>query len=327
MNELSANLGPESKGSGSQHGPVVDLQCILAPVDFSSASQHGLAFAAAVAGKFHSRLHLLHVVEPPVLPEWGYAHIPQREAKLRHAAEEKLQQLPAGCGVDPRWIQSVKIRSGDAAGEICQAAAEQHCDLVVIASHGLGGPRHAFSGSTAERVVRRAPCPVLTVRDQALRKRDTGLPGFDVKRLVVTTDFSEESKKAFPYALALARKFEASLILLYVVPAHMPAELSHLGFLLEERRLLTEARERLPRFRQAELDPHLHVDTLVMNGAPAHEICRTAETQAVDLIIMATHGHTGLKHFMVGSVTENVVRHAPCPVLVVRDREHEFVKD
>jgi nucleotide-binding universal stress UspA family protein len=326
MNGLPADLGPESKGTGSQRGPVVNLQGILAPVDFSPASQHGLAFAAAVAGKFHSVLHLLYVVEPPVLPEWGYAHIPQREARLRRAAEEKLPQLPAGCGISPELIRSVQVRSGEAADEICQAAAERHCDLIVLASHGLGGPRHAFTGSTAERVVRRASCPVLTVRDQALRKKDTGSPNFDLKRILVTTDFSEESKKAFPYALALARKFEASLIVLYVVAAHLPAELSHIGFVLEERQLLLEARERMPRFRQAELDPHLHVDTLVTSGGPAHEICRAAETQAADLIVMATHGHTGLKHFMLGSVTENVVRHAPCPVLVVREREQEFVK-
>ena len=129
----------------------------------------------------------------------------------------------------------------------------------------------------------------------------------------------------FPYAVALARKFEATLLLLYVVPAHLPAELSHIGFVLEERRLLSEAHERMPRFRQAEFDPHLPVEALVLNGGPAHEICRTAETQAAGLIIMATQGHAGLKHFLVGSVTENVVRHAPCPVLVVRDRERDFV--
>jgi nucleotide-binding universal stress UspA family protein len=327
MNGLPANLGPESKGSGSQRGPFIDLQCILAPIDFSPASQRGLAFAGAVAGKFHSRLHLLHVVEPPVLPEWGYAHIPQREAKLRHAAEEKLPQFPAQCGIDVGLIQSVQVRSGDAAGEICQAAAERHSDLIVLASHGLGGPQHAFTGSTAEYVVRRAPCPVLTVRDRVLREKVSDTANFDLKHIVVTTDFSEESKKAFSYAAALARKFEASIVLLYVVPAHLPVELSHIGFVLEEKRLLADARERIPHFRQAELDPHLHVDTLVLNGAPAHEICRTAESQSADLIVMATHGHTGLKHFMLGSVTEKVVRHAPCPVLVVREREQDFAKE
>jgi len=164
------------------------------------------------------------------------------------------------------------------------------------------------------------------VRDRALRKKGVNTPSFDLKRIVVTTDFSEQSKKAIPYAVAFARKFEASLVLLYVVPGHLPAELSHIGIVLEERRLLKEAHERLPRFRQAELDPKLRVETLVLNGGPANEICRMAETQGADLIVIATHGHTGLKHFMVGSVTENVVRHAPCPVLVVRDRERDFVK-
>jgi nucleotide-binding universal stress UspA family protein len=326
MNGLPANIGPENKGSGSPHGPAIDLQRILAPVDFSSASQHGLAFAAALAERFHARLHLLHVVEPPVLPEWGYAHIPRREAKLRRAAEERLPQLPSECGINPGLIHSADIRSGEAGDEICKAAAEDHSDLIVLASHGLGGLQHAFVGSTAERVVRRAPCPVLTVRDRALRKKGADTPHFDLKRIVVATDFSDESKKAFPYALALARKFEASLLLLYILPAHLPAELSHIGIVLKERRLVEAARERLPRFRQAELDPHLQVDTLVLNGGPAQEICRTAETQAAGLIVMATHGHTGLKHFLLGSVTENVVRHAPCPVLVVREREHDFVK-
>ena len=319
MNELPTNVGPESKGTGSPHGPAIDLQCILAPVDFSPASQHGLAFAGALAERFHSRLHLLHVVEPPVLPEWGYAHIPQREAKLRRAAEERLSQLPLECGINPGLVVSAKVRNGEAEDEICAAAAEERADLVVLASHGLGGIQHAFFGSTAERVVRRAPCPVLTVRDCALRKTGAGTATFDLKRILMTTDFSDESKKAFPYALALARKFEASLLLLYVVPAHLPAELSHIGIVLEEGRLLEEAREHLPRFRQAELDPHLHVDALVLNGGPAHEICRTAETQAADLIVMATHGTSSISHLLLGGIAEKVVRHATCPVMLVRE--------
>jgi nucleotide-binding universal stress UspA family protein len=326
MNGLPTNLGPESKGSGSPPGPAIDLQRILVPIDFSPASQHGLGFAAALAERFRARIQLLHVVEPPVLPEWGYAHIPRREAKLRRAAEERLPQLALESGIDAKLIESAVVLSGAAAEEICQAADERCSNLVVIASHGLGGLHSAVFGSTAERVVRRAPCPVLTVRDRTLRKKGAEKPGFDLKRIVVTTDFSEASKKAFPYSVALARKFEASLLLLYVVPAHLPVELSYIGIVLEERRLMEEARERLPRFRQAEFDPHWRVDTLVLNGAPAQEICRTAEAERSDLIVMATHGHTGLKHFLLGSVTENVVRHAPCPVLVVREREREFLR-
>jgi nucleotide-binding universal stress UspA family protein len=205
-------------------------------------------------------------------------------------------------------------------------AAEENIDLIVMASHGRAGFQHPIIGGTAERVVRDAPCPVLTVRDRAWQMPPQK-SAFAPKRILVTTDFSDASKKAFQYAAALARRFEASVTLLYVVPSQLPSELSHIGIVLEEKRLVEEARERLPRFREAELDPHRHVETLVLNGRPAHEICHTAETRQTDLIVMSTHGHTGLKHFLLGSVTEKVVRHAPCPVLVVRERTHQFLKD
>lgn len=156
-----------------------------------------MAFAVVLAAKFHSRLHLLHVVGPPVLPEWGYARIPRREAKHRREAEERLPQLPLECGIGPKLVHSACLRSGEAADEICMAATEGHCDLVVLAGHGLGGIQHAFVGSTTERVVRRASCPVLTVRDRVRRKKGEVTPSFDLKRIMVTTDFSDASKKAF----------------------------------------------------------------------------------------------------------------------------------
>ncbi len=313
-------------GATSEHGPAIELQRILVPVDFSPASKDGLTFAGALADRFRSRLHLLHVIEPPGLPEWGYAHLARRDVKLRRAAEKKLPKLPSECGIDPGLIVGAEICAGEAEDAICNAAARVRADVIVLASHGLGGLRHAVFGSTAERVVRRAPCPVLTVRERVLRNKSAGINLFELKRLFVTTDFSSESKKAFPYAAALGRMFHSSLTLVYVVPGQLPAELSHIGIVLEQRRLMEEARKHLPPFARAEFAPDLDIDTRVLNGGSAHEICRMAAMQGADLIIMATHGHTGLKHFLVGSVTENVVRHAPCPVLVVRERENDFVK-
>ena len=326
MKDELQHLGPESKGAGSPRGPAIELNNILAPIDFSSASRRGLAFAADVAKRFHSQLHLLYLVEPPSLPEWGYAHLAIREAKLRREAEERLPRFPLECGIEPALVRSVAVRSGDAEFGICEAAVEQGVDLIVMASHGLGGLKHAFIGSTAEGVVRRASCPVLTVPERELSMGDAQRASFAPRRILVTTDFSEASKKAFPYAIALARKFEASLLLVYVVPGHLPGQLSQIGILLEEQQMLSAAREQLPRFRAAELDPHLHVETLVLSGGPAHEICDTAKIQSADLIVISTHGHTGLKHFALGSVAENVVRHSPCPVLVVREREHDFIE-
>ncbi|MBL9169154.1 MAG: universal stress protein [Verrucomicrobiales bacterium] len=326
MSTTPTQLGPESRGTGSPRGPEVSLNRILVPVDFSPESKLGGRFAGEVASRFHSQIHWLHVIEPPSLPEWGYVHMALREKGLRDAATSRLPQFPQECGVSPAQVASTRLRNGEAAAQICQEAKDTTSDLIIMASHGLGGWSHVMGGSTTLRVIRHAPCPVLTVRDRALSSTTGTHVGRQFKRILVTTDFSDASKKALPYAVALAHRFEASLSLLFVVPEVIPAEFAPTAVGLEEERLLAEARERLPHFREAELDPHLVVNSIVLNGSPAAEICRTAELQNSDLIVMATHGRSGASHFILGSVTENVVRHAPCPVLVVREREHEFVK-
>lgn len=325
MNKSLQQLGPEAKGTGWLQGPAIALENILAPIDFSPASRRGLTFASDIAVRFHSRLHVVYVIEPPSLPQWGYAHIAIRDAMLRREAEERLPQFVRESGI-AAMADSTTVRSGGAHFEICELAVEKKADLIVLASHGLGPVKRALVGSTAERVIRHAPCPVLTVRDPALIEKGRTQASFAPRRIVVSTDFSEASKKAMPYAAALARKFEASLVIVYVVPVHLPAQFSQIGIIFEEQKMLAAAREQLPRFREAELDPHLNVEPLVLHGDPAHEICSVAKARAADLIVIATHGYSGLKHFTIGSVAENVVRHAPCPVLTVRDREREFLK-
>lgn len=155
-----------------------------------------------------------------------------------------------------------------------------------------------------------------------------GAPGISLKRILVTTDFSSYSKSALPCAAALAQRFGAEILLVHVVPTSptsSPAEFSHLGLAVEQNWLLKGARDLLPLLREAELDSALSVELQVLNGSPVEEICKTAKENACDLIVIATRGHTGLKHFFLGSVAEQVVRHAPCPVLVVRQREHDFL--
>jgi nucleotide-binding universal stress UspA family protein len=110
------------------------------------------------------------------------------------------------------------------------------------------------------------------------------------------------------------------------VPERLPPEFSQLGVVFQEEIFLGEAQRKLPEFCAREFPNGLCFETMVARGAVAHTILKTAEEQRADLIVMATHGHTGMKHFLLGSVTENVVRHATRPVLVVRDREHEFLR-
>jgi nucleotide-binding universal stress UspA family protein len=321
--QIPPDLSRESKGAGTRRGPQIRLERILAPVDFATTSDKGIAFTAEVASRFHASVRLLHVVEPLAIPQWGYAYVPMQEAKTRRAASQKLQEIARKSGLRRDALEQTEVRMGNVVPEICAAARENQTDLIVIPAHSHNVLGRLFLGSVAQRVARHASCPVLIARDRTLKQREA--VGFQVKRIVVPTDFSEASKKAFPYATALARKFEASITLVYVVPTHLALSLSQLGVILEEKRLTERAREELPRFRAAELDPHLNVSTQVLTGGPTYGICQTAESEAADLIVMGTHGHTGFQRFALGSVTEHVLREAPCPVLVVREKEHDFL--
>ena len=322
--QIPPDLSLERKGAGSPAGPEIKLEHILAPVDFSTASEKGVAFAADVARRFHARVRLLYAVEPPSLPQWGYTHVPLQQAKLMREGREKLRLLTRECGLTDELVEQTEVRLGSASSTICGTARDEQVDLIIMPAHRHTAFGRLFIGSVTQRVVRCAPCPVLIVRDRTLKKQE-GRKDFDVKRIIVPTDFSDASRKAFPYATALACKFGATITLLHVVPTHLALSLNQLGVMLEEKRLIARAREELPRFREAELDPRVQVSTLVLTGGPAYGICQTAESEGADLIVIATHGYTALQRFMVGSVTEHVLREAPCPVLVVREKEHDFL--
>jgi universal stress protein A len=146
--------------------------------------------------------------------------------------------------------------------------------------------------------------------------------------ILVPVDFSAHSRKAFHYALTFARQFEAKLFLLHVVePVIYPTELGYMPLEMEalQRNVVTSARERLASMATADLPVEIASEQLVRMGSPYLEITAAAREMSVDLLVIATHGYTGLKHVLLGSTAERVIRHAPCPVLTVREREHDFV--
>jgi nucleotide-binding universal stress UspA family protein len=149
---------------------------------------------------------------------------------------------------------------------------------------------------------------------------------FNLRRILVPIDFSSCSKKALEYAVPFANQFGARLCLLYVgqsyylVPELTPADLSK--YKMSER---ADVAGKLASFATKEIPTNVAVDILVRNGQPALEIADVAKETDADLIIISTHGYSGIKHVWFGSIAEQVVRHATCPVLVVRESEHEFV--
>ena len=163
----------------------------------------------------------------------------------------------------------------------------------------------------------------------SLKPSEDGGP-FGIHKILVPLDFSEYSKKALRYAVAFARQFGAKLALITVIePRVYPVDTIIVPPAMEDNTVIAveAARESIANIRNSiDLPAGMVDEPLVVVGRPWTEITQEATRLGVDLIIMATHGYTGLKHVYLGSVTERVVRHAPCPVLVVRDPEKEFIE-
>jgi universal stress protein A len=168
---------------------------------------------------------------------------------------------------------------------------------------------------------------------QAKKQKALGSPRaqsqIDLRRILVPIDFSDHSKKALQYAIPFAEQFKASIDLLYVVePAIYPADFSfgQVGFPAVEDELRQRGAEELEALIKREIGARVNARSGVRTGKAAYEIEQYAREESIDLIIIATHGHSGMEHVLFGSTAEKVVRHAPCPVLVVRMAEKEFVK-
>jgi nucleotide-binding universal stress UspA family protein len=153
------------------------------------------------------------------------------------------------------------------------------------------------------------------------------LPELALKRILLPVDFSDSSRKAMQYAVSFARQFNAEVLLLHVVETAAPVPPQNMA--LESLALTATVREEAARHLsewRGEIVSHVSVKAVVRDGPKAyHEIVSAASENNVDLIVLGTHGRTGLAHLFLGSTAERVVRHAPCPVLVVREHEHDFV--
>jgi nucleotide-binding universal stress UspA family protein len=145
-------------------------------------------------------------------------------------------------------------------------------------------------------------------------------PAFRLRKILVPVDFSECSSKALQYAIAFARQFGAELVLLHVVHPYPP--MPEMGPVDAES--MVDAHEQMESFQKT-VGSVVPCKTMVRTGSGHGEIIAMAKELGVDLIVISTHGRTGLEHVLLGSTAEKVVRHAGCPVLVVRQHQHEFI--
>ena len=289
------------------------MRCqILVPTDFSPPSDAALSYARLLGKTFDASLHLLHVTGAHSSP-------PRTPADSRDRVPAALRDLRNRLTADDRSpdVAVLAVEAPDPAAQIVRTARSMDASLIVMGTHGRDGIARVLMGSVTEKVVRTAPCPVLTT-NSALRASPKGF-----RRILVPTDFSAPSDAALDCARRLASGFAASVHLLHVL-----AEVSASGgtgselFVTEppEARSLRliDARDRLNHRITANDRAALRATTEVIFGSPAQTIVDYAADNQFDLIVMGTHGRTGMAHLLVGSVAERVVRTAGCPVFTTQ---------
>ncbi|HEY2942017.1 MAG TPA: universal stress protein [Vicinamibacteria bacterium] len=296
----------------------IDIRRVLCPTDFSAFSARAFEHAVAMAAWHEARLTVLHILPDTVVPSNELAYMGNPMLLERGRSEDTQSWLAdvvapacrAGLHVDG------EVREGKPAGEIVRAAQDLGVDLIVMGTHGRSGFQRWVLGSVTEKVLRQAPCPVLTV---SARGGEGPRPMF-FKRILCATDFSPASEAGVGYAGSLAVDADACLLLVHVLDRAAVGAPSDGGADGDGRRPEFEcaARAQLRRALPPEVRQWCMPEEIVTRGKVAPEILRLAAERQVDLVVMGVHGRSLLDLMAFGSMTHEVVREAACPVLTVR---------
>jgi nucleotide-binding universal stress UspA family protein len=299
---------------------------ILAPTDFSPAAEVACRLAARLAMRSEAGLTVFHAIPGTDLAQRMESG--KTQVDILNEGRERLGEWFAA--VVPAELRSFltaefKVIVGEPTPGIARAAKLSGADLILMATQGRTGLAHLLMGSVTEAVLRTLPIPVL-----ALRPGQAELPLTTVQRILWATDLSPVSEAAWPYVLMLADLLTAEVILLHAV---RPAELAGLadhpvpppaGWM---ERYLTPLEQDLERRQRAVEALGLRARSKILVGAPAEVIVAEAKGEQVDLIVMGTHGRSGLSHVLLGSVAEAVIRKAACPVLTVQVKQERGARE
>lgn len=290
---------------------MADIRTILFASDLSPESDRAFEHARFLAERFGARLTIYHALEMPRTEYAGWVDADDdRRARWERKVREELARRASSLTVPHEVLVQGPVVGGHFLVDLAllDVIHKTQPDLTVMASRGRKGFASFFLGSVTEQVVQHAGRPLLCVR-----KSGHGLV-LPYQRLLVPTDFSPASRRAFPLAALMARSFEAKVTALHVAPAPTLAALTGVPD-APPPRVPTE--DQVSGFVQRDF-AGLPVEARVCaTGAPWYQIVKTAEEQKSDLIVMSTQGHDSIRDGIIGSNAERVLRHAPCPVLVV----------
>jgi len=290
--------------------PVNNTEKLLLATDGSLFSEGAIREAIRLAKKCSSRLSAISVIEAN--PEYA-AIAPQLLEKSEKAAREHLEFVKAQAKKEGIECSTSILEGEDSYQYITDEAVKQKMSMIIMGRRGRTGLKRLAMGSTTARVIGHAPCNVLVVPRAAI---------VEFKSIVVATDGSPYSTAAASEAIGIAKKNNSKLTVISVVPAEL-ATPTDIDFAAGQYELLAEkemqvAEKNAKAVKEAATKEGVAVQAFVMTGKPADAIIETAKDKKADLIIVGSHGRTGIKRLLLGSVAERVIVLSNCAVLVVK---------
>ena len=290
------------------------IKQILCPVDFSEPSARAYDSAQSLARYYQAKLFLQHVVDF-VLPSYAYyadaIYVKELFQTIRDDARKQLQEFAKShtrTGVHPECL----VHEGGVTDSILSFAAAQNVDLIVMGTHGRKGVDRATLGSAAEKVLRKARCPVLVSRKPgyAVVVPDGAQDSIELRRIIFCTDFSDPARRALEYALSVAAEYDAEITLLHV--------LEHVQTLANIQEAIAAATNQIDKLIPSEGCRTPKIKTMVRIGTAYEQIIQYASEIQADLLIMAVRGRNAVDLAVFGSTTYRAIQLGSCSVLAVR---------
>jgi nucleotide-binding universal stress UspA family protein len=290
------------------------IERILAAVDLSDLSDEVLRAAYFLAQKVKGKLTALHVVNQSPFEGhfFGPSNLNLVDQLERQASEELNRRVAELLGEDAEINAQVNV--GVPYVDLLRFAKQQKVQFLVAGSHGKTGLQQFLLGSVAEALMRKAECPVWVVRGAFSPPQ----------KILLLTDLSQPARAGFNYGLFFAKLLGASVHLLHVFePPYVPsfAMIDPTEYELKMREM---DREEFQKWVEEARLSKVEVHSDLIEGRVAHEVEEVVKKEKIDLMIMSTHGQSGLFHKHLGSVTTQLARHVPCSLITVRPEGFRF---
>jgi nucleotide-binding universal stress UspA family protein len=290
--------------------PTTRLEKLLLPTNGSEFSEGAIREAINISKACSSKLYAMSVVETN--PEYE-ALAPNLVEKAELAIKEHLDSVRSRASKEGVDCETIVRRAEDPYQPIVEEASQRGVGMIVMGRRGRKGLKRLMMGSQTAKVIGHAACNVLVVPREATT---------EFKRILTATDGSKYSEKAAAEAIGIAKRSGALLIAVSVVTSEMisPFDIVHSEMQkdLIAGKELKAAEENIKNIKEAAEKEGIRIEGIILAGKPYEAILETAKEKLVDLIVVGSHGRTGIEKLIMGSVTERVIVLSPCPVLVVK---------